>query len=340
MEKAIRNNLSSRKIQITPYYISLMKKQKHIDWLDNPLFRQVVPFWEDEPAGGFDGSSENWEMNHEMKTPICQHKYDNRVILRITNTCNSYCQFCFEALRTLQPNSSKENSKRSYFESSLDYIKSTPSIDEVILSGGDPLMLTDKKLDQVLRALRELRDDLLIRLHSRSLTFNPFRITDGLVSTFSESGLNAFGVHVCHPSELTDDFLHAVRRLQQSVPLIFCNTPLLKGVNDNPEILRALFLKLYRIGIKPYYLYHFMPFSPGAAVYKNSISEAVDIMSQLKRRVSNIALPEYVLPHADGKFTVPLTGEDCQFPHYEKRDDQLYYRFINWKGDVSEWLDN
>lgn len=339
--RAIKTNLEYQKIQVTPYYISLIRSfQADDDLLVNPLFRQVVPFWKEEPLGGFDGTSENWELSHEMKTPICQHKYDNRVILRLTNTCNSYCQFCFEALRTLKKNPEKQNSNHSIFEKSLEYIRNTPAVEEVILSGGDPLMLTDSKLDEALGALRGISDKLLIRLHSRSLTFNPFRVTDSLIEIFERHGLNSFGVHLCHPAEITEDFSKAIKALQKSVPLIFSNTPLLKGVNDDEHTLRTLFMDLYRLGVKPYYLYHFMPFSPGSGVYKTTISDAISIMNRLKRRVSNIALPEYVLPHADGKYTVPLEDENQRPPRHEVRNNQTYYVFNNWKGDVCEWLDN
>lgn len=336
----IQNNLQGRKIQITPYYIDLIKKSSLQKIVDNPLWRQVVPFWSDEALSGYDGESENWELSHEMKTPICQHKYDNRVILRMVNTCNSYCQFCFEALRTLKTDSDKSNAGQRSFDASLEYIRNTSSVEEVILSGGDPLMLTDNKLEECLAAIRDINDNLLIRLHSRALTFNPFRVTDRLIEILEKYKVNSFGVHVCHPWELSPDFSAAVKKIHKAVPLVFANTPFLKGVNDSEDTLHKLFIDLYRLGVKPYYLYHFMPFSPGSAVYKASIDDAITIMSHLKRRVSNIALPEYVLPHAKGKFTVPIINDNNSVPTYEYRDGKRYYRFTNWQGDVCEWLDN
>ncbi|UUE10065.1 4Fe-4S cluster-binding domain-containing protein [Dickeya zeae] len=336
----ITHNLASRKMQITPYYANLIKDAGYKNIVDNPLWRQVVPFWLDDGATGYDGESENWELSHEMKTPICQHKYDNRVILRMVNTCNSYCQFCFEALRTLKVDSEKENAGRKAFQDSLNYIRDTPGVEEVILSGGDPMMLTDAKLDECLGAIRNIRDSLLIRIHSRSLTFNPYRITDTLLDILRRHRVNAFGVHVCHPLELSDAFRDAVKRIQQVVPIVFSNMPLLRGVNDNEDTLRQLFIELYRMGVKPYYLYHFMPFSPGASEYKASIRDAIAIMNRLKRRVSNIALPEYVLPHAKGKFTVPLLSSAQDMPQFEDIDGERFYRFTNWQGDVCRWQDS
>lgn len=337
----IVNNLQGRKMQITPYYLRLVLNTLHSgDITRNPLWRQIVPFWHEESVSGYDGESENWELQHEMKTPICQHKYDNRVILRMVNACNSYCQFCFEALRTLKVGSEKANAGRNSFLESLEYIKNTPAIEEVILSGGDPMMLTDAKLEESLAAIRGVRDGLLIRLHTRALTFNPYRITDTLIAILEKYKVNSFGVHVCHPDELSADFRRAVQRIQKVVPIVFSNMPLLKGINDNEHTLHKMFMELYGIGVKPYYLYHFMPFSPGSSVYKASISEAIYIMSRLKRRISNIAMPEYVLPHAKGKFTVPLFNGQSESPYFEEVDNKRYYRFVNWEGEICSWQDN
>jgi lysine 2,3-aminomutase len=310
------------------------------DITSHPLWRQVIPFWSDEGLGGYDGESENWELNHEMKTPICQHKYDNRVILRTVNTCVSYCQFCFEALRVLDTQSEKAKADKDSFRRSVEYIKNNPSVEEVILSGGDPLVMSDNKLEKCLVQVRDVSDKLLIRIHTRTLTYNPFRITDDLVAILKKYRVNAFGIHVCHPLELSLEFQQAVQKLQEAVPILFSNMPLLKGVNDDRKTLHKLFIELYRLGVKPYYLYHFMPFSPGSSEYKVSIKDAIYLMNQLKRRVSNIALPEYVLPHAKGKFTVPLIERSEQLPIFEKKDGKVYYCFTNWQGEQCDWHDN
>ncbi|MEW5545730.1 KamA family radical SAM protein [Pseudomonas soli] len=338
----IERNLQERKMQITPYYVDLIRKSLGDDPItQHPLWRQVVPFWDEKGVADYDGVSENWELSHEMKTPICQHKYDNRVIIRLTNTCNAYCQFCFEALRTLELSTEKANANTDSFRETVQYIRDNPNVEEVILSGGDPLMLADRRLEERLDALRSIRDDLLIRIHSRALSFNPYRVTDELVSLFARCQVNAFGVHVCHPLELSDEFKQAVKRIQESVPIVFSNMPLIRGVNDSEEVLHRLFIELYRLGVKPYYLYHFMPFSPGASAYKTTVGNAVELMSRLKRRISNIAMPEYVLPHAQGKFTVPLVDFEApeSFPHFMTSEGQRYYRFKNWQGQWCTWHD-
>jgi len=336
---AIRANASNRKIQITPFYLKLIKEQATRDVRDR-LLNQVIPYWEDEIGDGYNGHTENWELSHEMKTPICQHKYDNRVILRLANICNAYCQFCFEALRTINTEASKPAFNRQHWDATRAYIAENTDIEEVIFSGGEPLMLDDAKLRQCLLDIRSIRDDLLIRVHSRSLTFNPYRITDGFVQSLSDAKVNAFGVHVCHPAEITEEFVNAVRRVRSAVPIVFANMPVLKNINDDYDTLSELFLALYRHGIVPYYLYHFMPFSPGSSEYRASVADIVAIMRRIKRRKSNIAVPEYVLPHARGKFTVPLFESAEEYPQFQKQQDGTsVYSFTNWLGERHEWRD-
>lgn len=340
ISQRITHNLQNRKMRITPYYLKLILDTNHFsDLTQNPLWRQVVPFWSEEGSTGYDGMTDNWELDNEMKTSICQHKYDNRVILRMINTCNAYCQFCFEALRTLEMKSEKSGSSRDIFKQSLDYINTNKEIEEVIFSGGDPLMLSDEKLKEHISALRRSNPTILIRIHTRALTFNPYRITDQFIETLKNNQVNSVGVHVCHPAELSNDFKTAIKKIQSVVPIVFSNMPFLKGVNDDEKILHELFIELYRLGVKPYYLYHYMPFSPGASEYKASVKEGIAIMSKLKRRISNIAMPEYVLPHSKGKFTVPLINDADDFPRFENIDGKNYYRFTNWQGEHCFWED-
>ncbi|NOR61544.1 MAG: radical SAM protein [Rhodobacteraceae bacterium] len=335
----ILKNAKDRKIQITPYYLDLIQKQAGTLAYDR-LLNQVIPFWDEEAAGGYNGQTENWELSHEMKTPVCQHKYDNRVIIRTANVCNAYCQFCFEALRTINTDHSKPALNKTHWHETLTYIKENTQLEEVIFSGGDPLMLSDSKLKQILMDVREARPDILIRVHSRALTFNPFRITDELLQAFESAGVNAFGIHICHPAEITDEFKAASRKMRNVVPIQFANIPVLKGINDDYETLTALFLSLYRNGVVPYYLYHFMPFSPGSSEYRASVADVIGIMCRIKRRKSNIAVPEYVLPHMRGKYTVPLLESQDEFPRFEDTEDGgRVYAFTNWLGERHEWRD-
>ncbi|MGY2291793.1 KamA family radical SAM protein [Pseudomonas sp. SDO528_S397] len=332
----ISQHLENRKLTVTPYTLGLIKVDEHMRPLaDDPFWRQMIPDWNSSPATqvlGYDGESENWELPNEMVTPICQHKYDNRVILRLANVCHAYCQFCYEALRTLEKHTAKSSMRKQDWLDTLAYIRQNPQLDEVILSGGEPLMHSDKHLDGYLGDLRAIRPDLIIRLHTRALTFNPYRITPELVEILGRHNVTAVGLHIAHPCEVTPDFLQAAKRLRSVCPILFANIPLLHGINDSYDTLAELCLTLYRHGIQPHYLYHFMPFSPGSQSFRTQISDAVALVSRMKRHLSNIAVPEYVLPHKTGKYTVPLDLVIGQ-PTLEQRGDGEYLHYTNWQGE-------
>ncbi len=333
----IQHNLIDRKLAITPYTLHLIgTDQRQCPHADDPVWLQLIPAWTQEPLApslAYDGESENWELPHEMVTPICQHKYDNRVILRLANICHAYCQFCYEALRTLEKNTQKSPLRKRDWAATLDYIREHPELDEVILSGGEPLMHGDSHLDGYLADLRAIRGNLIIRIHTRALSFNPYRITDELVAILARHEVAAIGLHVTHPNEITPDFIAAARRLRSACPILFANIPFLGGINDSYGTLSTLCLELYRNGIQPHYLYHFMPFSPGSQAYSTRISDALSIVGRMKRRISNIAVPEYVLPHKTGKYTVPLDLLE-QAPRLEQRTEGEFLHFRNWQGQT------
>jgi lysine 2,3-aminomutase len=220
----ILNNIATRKLGLTPYLAGLIKtNEQQCPVSDDPIWLQVAPVWSANEKSQFeyDGESENWELPHEMVTDICQHKYDNRVIIRTANVCHAYCQFCYEALRTLEQDTQKKAFKKSEWQQTVEYIAARPEVEEVILSGGEPFMLSDERIDTLLSSLRAARPDIIIRIHTRALTFNPFRITDDLVNILRKWKVNAVGIHVSHQQEISEHFLDAVLKLQAAVPLIF-----------------------------------------------------------------------------------------------------------------------
>ncbi|MGW9211434.1 KamA family radical SAM protein [Embleya sp. NPDC055664] len=347
LDRITRHNLS-RRFQVTPYYLSLVATDPTTGGpaLDDPLWKQVAPQrfggdGGDEPYA-YDGKTENWELPHEMVTPIAQHKYDNRVILRYANVCHAYCQFCYEALRTLDKDSAKASFDRDHWRATLDYLRAHPQVEEIILSGGEPLMHANGQIDQVLGEVSAARPDLLVRFHTRALTFNPYRIDDELAAILARHGVVSIGLHVTHPRELTPEFDVAVKRLQAGVPIIFANVPLLGGVNDSPETMRELCMGLYRRGVHAGYLYHFMPHSPESECFRIPVQRGVEIMRSLKRRISNPAVPEYVLPHATGKYTVPLVdvGSTDGLPRHVLDDEGFrVLEMVNWQGDHVRYPD-
>jgi lysine 2,3-aminomutase len=340
--RRIERNLETRRLQITPYCLSLMQlaEGKRAPLPSDPIWLQVVPRWDPEERAGpsYDGETENWELSEEMVTPIAQHKYDNRIIVRLSNTCLSYCQFCYEALRTIEKDSNKAAFRREHWDATLDYVRKNQQIEEVILSGGEPLLLGDDQLDQVLSDLGALGRPILVRIHTRALTFNPFRVTGELTALLAKHRVAAVGVHVSCMRELTDEFRCAAQALSRAVPILFANIPLLGGINDTAATMERLSMSLYAIGVVPHYLYHFMPFSPGATVFRTPVQRGVEIIRQMKRRISNLAVPEFVLPHRTGKHTMPLLAEG-EVPPRRTVDEngQPVIRYVNWKGELVDY---
>lgn len=344
MAEAIRRNSETRRLQSTPYYLNLIRRtpDRRAPLADDPMWRQVAPYWDGEGRLGYeyDGETENWEMPGEMVTPITQHKYDNRVIVRLANVCHSYCQFCYEALRTLERQSAKPNFQQQHWDATIDYLRAHGEVEEVILSGGEPLMLTDDRLGRVLSDLRGLGRPLAVRVHTRALTFNPFRVTEGLAEIFRRYELTSIGLHVAHPNEITEEFRAAVRRLSSAVPILFANIPLLRGINDSAAVIHDLGMRLYLVGVVPHYLYHFMPYSPGAEQFRTPVRRGVEIVRSLKRHVTDLAVPEFVLPHYTGKHTMPLLAEG-EAPPVSLRDEagRTVVRYTNWRGEVVDYFD-
>jgi len=341
----IRLNIGLRRLRITLYTLSMIQCTENglTPVFDDPIWRQLVPSWKGEGNTNYsyDGQTENWEMPHEMVTPIAQHKYNNRVIIRLSNVCHGYCQFCYESLRTLEKKSSKPPLQKDHWKSTIDYIRSNQEIEEVILSGGEPLMHSNERLEQVLADIRNIGRPIAIRIHTRALTFNPFRITPDLIQLLRRYQVTAIGIHIAHPNEITPELFAGVERLRTGTPILFANIPLLKGINDNIKTMRALCMELYSIGIIPHYLYHFMPFSPGSTEFRTSVQAGVDIVSFLKRRISNLAVPEFVLPHSSGKHTMPLLATD-QPPAYASinSNGDPIIQYTNWQGKKVEYPDS
>ncbi|MGB8957063.1 MAG: hypothetical protein WCC10_16960, partial [Tumebacillaceae bacterium] len=135
-------------------------------------------------------------------------------------------------------------------------------------------------------------------------------------------------------------FEAAVKRLRQATPILFANIPLLGGINDTVETMHDLGMKLYATGVIPMYLYHFMPFSPGSSEFRTSVQKGVDIIRALKRRISNLAVPEFVLPHASGKHTMPLLAEGEEPPRRAvDANGNAVVRYTNWRGQLVEYYD-
>ncbi|HVZ03741.1 lysine-2,3-aminomutase-like protein [Hyphomicrobium sp.] len=286
-------------IALTPTIASLIDTGNPND----PIARQFLPDGrelETHPAERSD------PIGDIIKSPApgIVHRYPDRVLLKIASVCPVYCRFCFR--REMVGPENGEALSADDFAAALDYIRRTPQIWEVILTGGDPLVLSPRRIREVTQALSDVSHVKVLRWHTRVPVVDPERITDELVDALRTTNKTAFvGLHTNHVRELTDAARSAIAKLVDAgIPLV-SQTVLLRGVNDDADTLEGLMRALVENRVKPYYLHH-GDLAPGTAHFRTTIARGQELMRELRRRLSGLALPTYVLdlPGAYGK--VPL----------------------------------
>lgn len=270
---------------------------------DDPLARQFVP---NARELEFHPRERDDPIGDRIKSPApgVVHRYADRVLLKIASVCPVYCRFCFR--REMVGPDNGETLSATELSAALDYIARTPTIWEVILTGGDPLVLSPRRVREITEALSEIPHVKILRWHTRVPIVDPLRVTDDLVAALKATRLAVFiGLHTNHPQELTHAACGAISRLVDAgIPLV-SQTVLLKGINDNADTLEALMRRLLELRVKPYYLHH-GDLAPGTAHFRTTIAEGRQLMLELRQRLSGLALPTYVLdlPGAHGKVPV------------------------------------
>ncbi|MBN2479379.1 MAG: KamA family radical SAM protein [Parachlamydiales bacterium] len=283
---------------LLPY--RLAKKIKKND-LSDPIFRQFVPIMEEE---NIDKNFSYDPLKEESfsKTNLLIHKYQYRALLITSNFCPLNCRFCF---RKFLKKTSKNNNFES-FDKEIEYIKKDSSIKEVILSGADPLSLSNLKLKEILSKLDEIEHLKIVRFHSRFLLADPSRINNDFLKTLKNfKKQKVFIFHFNHPNEIDEDIEKAIKLLKNEVSLIYSQSVLLKGINDNYKILKELFEKLIIIGITPYYL-HQLDKVQGAKHFEVDEEKGKKLIKQLSESLPGYMIPKYVkdVPFEKNKITV------------------------------------
>lgn len=236
--------------------------------------------------------------------PGIVHRYPDRVLLKATHACPIYCRFCFR--REMVGPGGEQALAGPRLEAALDYIRANESIHEVIITGGDPLVLAPRRIAEITQGLAAIPHVSVIRWHSRVPVVAPERITPPLVEALQAPGKAVWiAVHTNHVRELTEAARTALARLDTAGFPLVSQTVLLKGINDNPATLAALFRNLLALKVKPYYLHH-ADLAPGTAHFRTTIAEGQAIMRALRGRISGLALPTYVLDVPGGFGKVPV----------------------------------
>lgn len=283
-------------LKITPGYLDL------IETVGDPIWRQCVPDVRELEAGGY---ADPLAEAHYTPVPAIIHRYPDRVILLASNNCAGYCRFCTRKRRV--GNSGHAVSFREQREG-IDYIAGDSRIRDVILSGGDPLVLPDPVLDDLLARIRAIPHVEIIRIGSRVLVTLPERITPGLCDILKKYAPLYLNTHFNHPRELTPDSARACALLADQGVVIGNQTVLLRGVNDDVVTMTELVRGLLKIRVRPYYL-HQMDLVEGTAHFRTPLQTGLDIIRSLRGPVSGMACPHFVVDLPGGKGKAPLLPE-------------------------------
>lgn len=289
---------------------------------NDPIARQYIP----TPAELNHKENEDTDpIGDDVHSPVkgIVHRYPDRVLFKPANICAVYCRYCFRREHVGPGNEILNDQER---ETALNYIRDNKNIWEVILTGGDPLILSPRQLNHIIRALESIEHVQVIRIHTRTPIADPPRITEKLCKTLESEKAIYMPLHINHANEITDDVVRAIKDLQKSGIILLSQSVLLKGVNDNAKTLETLYRRLVALGVKPYYLHH-PDFAQGTSHFRLSIKEGQEIVKQLLGRLSGLCQPTYMLDIPGGHGKVPLT------PCYIEELENQTYKIENYKGE-------
>jgi lysine 2,3-aminomutase len=243
-------------------------------------------------------------LNEVADSPVpgLTHRYPDRVLFLITDQCSMYCRHCTRRRFAGQHDSGMA---WEYIEQGIEYIKNTPAVRDVLLSGGDALLMADHKLEEIIKRLREIPHVDVIRLGTRTPVVMPQRITDDLVNMLKKYHPIWLNTHFNHPREITPEAAEACMKLVDGGIPVGNQTVLLRGVNDNPQIMKELMLGLVRIRVRPYYIYQ-CDLSMGIEHFRTKVSKGLEIMEALRGHISGYAVPTYVVDVPGGGGKTPV----------------------------------
>ncbi len=325
--------------KVNEYYLSL------IDWNDpdDPIRRIIIPHEEEiDNWGRMDPSDE-----HKYTVmPGVEHKYNSTALFLVSNNCGGICRYCFRKRVFRQTN--EEILKDRDIPAAVDYVRDHPEITNILLTGGDPLMLPTKKLEYIISELRKIDHVQIIRIGTRMLSFNPYRVINDaaipeMIRKYSKPDKRIYIMtHFSHPNEITMSAVKAVEIMQDAGAVFANQTPLIRGVNDDPHVLAQLLDECSFMGVTPYYIFQCRPAS-GNRIYTVPISEAYEIIEQAKSLVSGLAKRvRYVMSHSTGKIEIiGKTKEFIFFKYHRTADDPSSGEFLCFRNKPDAcWLDD
>lgn len=317
--KAYDGSVEMFNMSITPYYASLMDPEDP----NCPIRLQAVPKLGElviRPEDMEDPLAEE----RDMPVPGLTHRYPDRVLFYTTHNCAMYCRFCTRKRKVSDPGSAAQ---KQQLDGALEYIRNHPEIRDVVISGGDPLSNSDERLDYILGSLRAIPHIEMFRLGTRNLVTLPQRITDDFIYMIRKHHPVYVNTHFNHPKECTREAFDACRRLADAGVAISNQMVLLKGVNDDPKIVKELNHKLLMMRVRPYYIYQ-CDLSQGISHFRTPIEKGLEIIENLRGWTSGLAVPHLVIDGPGGGGKIPLLpqyylgkeGKKVTLRNYKKQE--------------------
>jgi lysine 2,3-aminomutase len=309
-------------LAITPYFFNL------IDPTDEhcPIRRQVIPRIEETNTAPWEMTDPCGEDTHSP-VPGLVHRYPDRVLFLVTDRCASYCRYC---TRSRLVSNATGYDFHPEFDRQIDYIRRTPRVRDVLLSGGDPLLLSDAKLEHLLGRLRAIPHVEFVRIGTRIPIFLPQRITPELCAVLRRFHPLFVSIHSNHPRELTTEVRDALGRLADAGIPLGNQSVLLRHVNDDPEVMKAHLQKLLMCRVRPYYIYQ-CDLIAGSAHLRASVRRGLEVMDKLRGHTSGYAVPQYVIDAPGGGGKVPVSPEYV----LSRNNDRVVIR--NYEGRIFEY---
>ncbi|HSN44225.1 MAG TPA: KamA family radical SAM protein [Propionibacteriaceae bacterium] len=300
-------------LRISQHYLSLIEEP------GDPLWLQAVPDIRELSEGGV---KDPLDEDADSPVPYLTHRSPDRVLLRVSDRCAMYCRFCTRRWKIANP----DPVSPQVIENAIDYIRAHHEVRDVVVSGGDPLMLSNGELEAILSALRAIPHVEIIRIGSRVPVTMPERVTSELCDMLRRYHPLYLNTHFNHPREITPESAHACALLADAGIPLGNQSVLLKGVNDDPQVMKELVQGLLRIRVRPYYLYQ-MDLVRGTAHFRTSVAAGLDIIRALRGHTSGLAVPHYVIDAPGGGGKIALVPNAI----VSTDDDQL--TLVNYQGN-------
>jgi lysine 2,3-aminomutase len=328
---AVIRHEGSLPLGITPYYASLMSRHDALE----PLRRTHVPVGTEYVKTPGEADDPLGEDGHSV-VPGLVHRYPDRVLFLTTGFCSTYCRYCTRSRMVGEPGGDYSFS-RPQWEQALDYIAEHTEVRDVLLSGGDPLTLSDERLDYLLGRLRAIKHVEFVRLGTKVPVVLPMRITRSLIKVLKKHTPVWMSLHFTHPAELTPEVTEATTRLADAGIPLGSQTVLLKDINDSVETLKSLYHGLLMRRVRPYYLYQCDPIT-GSSHFRTSVDKGLEIMQGLRGHTTGYAVPTFVIDAPGGGGKIPLLpdyvvgreGDDLILRNFEGKT----YRYTDPDGTV------